>query len=917
MSILKLSNWKKISIKGICLATVGLNACSITTNANSNLIWLEGETPHKANVTPHPGWYDKVKKEQLSGGDWLSNFNPEKQGLVEYQFQISQAGEYFFWLRANPVKSSLSYRLNGGKWVSVDGRKSIDRLNIAADDKSDLRFIAWIDVGKVALSAGMNKIEFRMDSKLQNHGAIDSIVFTTRQDFIPQGISKSGDSTAEVFSQTDTWAFQPEPDVYSSEAKLDLRYLNETVAGESGFIRLSADGDDFVKGDGKPIRFWAVNSYVWRKNSEALTDHARFLAKRGVNLVRWHGQISPKDENSQLTEIDRQAREQLWQYVAAMKKQGIYMTVSPYWAMAAKPKSNWGIPRDSKNLQGLLFFDPELQAAYKGWLRELLEPVNPYTGIALKDETAIAILQLQNEDSLLFWTFNNIQGRDLDILRGQFSDWLKQKYGDLTKASTSWQNTTIEGDDFKQNLVSFYPLWEMTKPQQKPDSGKAKRLADQTQFLTETMRNFNAEITRFLREEIGTKQLINAGNWKTADPIRLNDAERYSYTSTDIMAVNRYYNGGGHEGKHRGWAIINGDKFTNRSVLFDPRSLPTNLKQVAGYPMIIPESSWVPPLGYQSEGPFLVSVFQSLTGVDGYYWFATKETQWRQPSSANGYLPSIGKWVIATPELLGNFPAAALMYRMGYIEKGKPVVQEQRSFDDMWQRRLPIIAETRSFDPNRDKENVGEGASFSQGVNPLAFLVGPVEVSYDGKSGKTQTLELDKYIDEQGKVVRSVTGEVEWNYGEGFCTVNSPKAQGVTGFLGKVGKFELADTMILSDDEYATVMVVSMDDKAIASSQKLLVQVGTVARPTGWSERRVSWKDGKGSQKEGFEVVRYGEAPWAVVNNKVSVTVNNSKLTKAIALDLNGLLRNEVELQRNGAKVSFQMPVDAKYVVLE
>ena len=65
------------------------------------------------------------------------------------------------------------------------------------------------------------------------------------------------------------------------------------------------------------------------------------------------------------------------------------------------------------------------------------------------------------------------------------------------------------------------------------------------------------------------------------------------------------------------------------------------LKQVDGYPMIVPESSWVPPLGYQSEGPFLVAAYQSLTGVDIYYWFAMGEEDWRQPSSANGYMPSV------------------------------------------------------------------------------------------------------------------------------------------------------------------------------------------------------------------------------------------------------------------------------------
>jgi len=52
----------------------------------------------------------------------------------------------------------------------------------------------------------------------------------------------------------------------------------------------------------------------------------------------------------------------------------------------------------------LLFFDPRMKAAYKGWLRELLTTPNPHTGIPLAKDPALAIIQIQNEDSTLFWT---------------------------------------------------------------------------------------------------------------------------------------------------------------------------------------------------------------------------------------------------------------------------------------------------------------------------------------------------------------------------------------------------------------------------------------------------------------------------------------------------------------------------------
>ena len=58
-----------------------------------------------------------------------------------------------------------------------------------------------------------------------------------------------------------------------------------------------------------------------------------------------------------------------------------------------------------------------------------------------------------------------------------------------------------------------------------------------------------------LLEPSGCRQLINACNWKTADPIKLEDIERWTYTAAEVIAVNRYYNGGAHTGSESGWRI--------------------------------------------------------------------------------------------------------------------------------------------------------------------------------------------------------------------------------------------------------------------------------------------------------------------------------------------------------------------------
>lgn len=710
-----------------------------------------------------------------------------------------------------------------------------------------------------------------------------------------------------ALDESQHWRFEPARDTFSPDALLDLRGLNETVAGQHGFIRLSRDGADFVRGDRRPIRFWAVNTYVWRDKPDGLAEHARFLAKRGVNMVRYHSNLLDQ-KAADLKTIDPAERDRLWKFVAAMKKEGIYMTLSPYYPHSVKVKKEWGLEADQPNMTGLLFFHPQVQAAYKQWMRDLLVPKNPHTGVALKDEPAIAILQIQNEDSLLFWTLPSIKAKPLEILQTRFGDWAKKQYGSLQKAAEAWKNEKVGGDDLAAGRLALRHIWDMTADGIKQKGKPTPRLVDQARFLTETMHQWNAELVRFLRKDIGARQLVNAGNWRTADTVLLGDLERYSYASAEVLATNRY-TGCVHIGKYNGWAIVGGDRFDKPSRLTTPLDLPVSLKQMAGRPIIIPESVWVPPTYYQAEGPFLVAAYSSLTGVDTFYWFATGEVGWRQPASANGYLPSIGKWVLATPEILGNFPAAALVYRQGYVKRGQPVVREQRAMDDLWHLRVPLISEEGAYDPNRDQGDYAPTSNIKQEVDRLAFLVGPVEVTYGGDPSKSAVLaDLATYIDAGKKTVRSVTGELALDHANGLCTMDAPRAQGACGFFKKVGPVRLSDVTLACGNEYAAVIVASMDGQALAASKKVLVQVGTACRPTGWSERAVSWTDDKGKKFDGFEIVRFGQAPWQVVRN--------ANLKKAVALDMNGMAAETLDLARDGGAVTFTMPPDRKYVVL-
>src|ERR1039458_1628322 len=97
-----------------------------------------------------------------------------------------------------------------------------------------------------------------------------------------------------------------------------------------------------------------------------------------------------------------------------MKKTGIYTIISPYWAAQARAKPDWGVA-DAQNgsCTGLLFFDPALQKGYKAWLRRIYADANPYTGIPLAKDPAVAVILIQNEDGMLFWSMQSVKGQAL------------------------------------------------------------------------------------------------------------------------------------------------------------------------------------------------------------------------------------------------------------------------------------------------------------------------------------------------------------------------------------------------------------------------------------------------------------------------------------------------------------------------
>ncbi len=219
-----------------------------------------------------------------------------------------------------------------------------------------------------------------------------------------------------TLDQSNSWAFNPPQDKFAPDAVLDLSYLNEKTAGEKGFVKLSADGDGFLLGDGTPVRFWSTlmeMNGIARMSPQQMDQMYAFLAKRGINMARLFNRLPIGDQGAKEAEQGRKEMDATWRCVAAGKKHGVYSIICPYWARADKT--------------GLLFFDPQLQAAYKETVKEFYATPNPYTGIPLKDDPAVAIIQVQNEDGMFWWSFGSLPAGKFRLLDKLYGDWLVKK----------------------------------------------------------------------------------------------------------------------------------------------------------------------------------------------------------------------------------------------------------------------------------------------------------------------------------------------------------------------------------------------------------------------------------------------------------------------------------------------------------
>lgn len=235
-----------------------------------------------------------------------------------------------------------------------------------------------------------------------------------------------------------------------SETITSVSALNPTPAGGAGFI--AAKNGHFYDDNGRRIRFIGVNivgdaCFPTKSDAEKVAGR---LHKFGINIVRFHHMDAGWNKNGifDRTSKDNQhlskdALDRLDYFIYQLKLHGVYSNLNLHVSRTFNEAD--GFPDTDKLAdfdKGVDYFEPRMIELQKTYAHDLLTHANLYTKTNYTNEPAVAVVEINNENSLIDMAWNGLFDRlpphYKSIAGGQWNGWLKQKYNDTATLQRAW-----------------------------------------------------------------------------------------------------------------------------------------------------------------------------------------------------------------------------------------------------------------------------------------------------------------------------------------------------------------------------------------------------------------------------------------------------------------------------------------------
>ena len=237
----------------------------------------------------------------------------------------------------------------------------------------------------------------------------------------------------------------------------------DAAAGADGFIK--ARQGEFFEG-GEKVRLLGTNlcfgaNFCSHEKAERL---AATLARFGIGVVRLHHMDSHdiwgKNIGKGKTEIDPEKLERLDYLISRLHEKGIYVNINLHVSRAFGEIDGFEnaseLPSQNKGVDN---FDRRMIELQKKYAKDLLTHVNPYTGKAYVDDPGVAVIEINNENSVVAsWSWGELDKLP-EPYAGEFkalwNGWLQKKYRTTAALREAWNCRSVPFGDEQVRVGAF------------------------------------------------------------------------------------------------------------------------------------------------------------------------------------------------------------------------------------------------------------------------------------------------------------------------------------------------------------------------------------------------------------------------------------------------------------------------------
>ncbi len=330
----------------------------------------------------------------------------------------------------------------------------------------------------------------------------------------PAGASVARDGIV-VITASDEWIpLATEIDIEAGSA-LDLTRVAglDGPCGTKGRVIATPDGHFAFEQDATPRRFYGVNlcfdaQYLAHERADRLLDR---LVRLGYDSIRIHHYEAALTDGKPGFAWNPEKVDRLDYLLAGCRARGIHVTTDLY---VSRPVSaqQVAMPGDKDWAYRFKILPAVHEPAFQDWVaftRQLLDHVNPHTGVRLGDDPTLAWLALINEGNIGNYWVDVVAAPQWTVA---WNRWLAARYGDHAALTASWGAQLRPDEDLAAATVAL--PGEL--------SGDSPRHRDCTVFVAETERAMAERMTRVLRDDLQCAALItNLNAWTNHAPNQL------------------------------------------------------------------------------------------------------------------------------------------------------------------------------------------------------------------------------------------------------------------------------------------------------------------------------------------------------------------------------------------------------------